>query len=190
MKGEPGFDARQYLEVLETGALEPMTEGPHREMMFIKAENEKLADGGVCKAALTDDDPLHIQEHKNIIADPELRMSNDPKAAAVVQNVLTHITEHEQNFIFKQSKRPVLMGLLKQGPPAGAPPPPGAKPPLAIPPRPGAPAAGPVRPTAPAGAGAPPRKPGAMPRKQMPIYGGMKPTVPMPQPAQPVGGAH
>lgn len=188
-----GLNPREYLEVIETGSLEPLTEGPHREMMYIKQENEMLSDGQPVKAVLTDDDALHIQEHKNVISDAKLRMSNDPKAASVVNNVLTHIAEHEKNFVFKQSKRPVLMGLLKQGPPAGAPPPPGAKPPLAAAaPRPGVPAAGPARPPSQAGpgAGAPPRRPGAMPRKKMPISGGMKPTVPMPQPAQPVGGSH
>jgi hypothetical protein len=183
----PGLNAREYIEVIETGSLEPLTEGPHREMMFIKAENEKLAAGGACKAALTDDDALHIQEHKNVVADPELRFSNDPKAAGVVQNTLTHIAEHEKNFIFKQQKRPVLLGLLKQGAPPGAPPPPGAKPPMALPPKPPA-AGGPVRPAGPAGAAAP--KPGArpMPTNKMPLAGGggMKPTVALPPPAAPV----
>lgn len=184
--GIPGFDARQYLEVIETGALEPLTEGPHREMMFIKAENEKLAEGGACKAALTDDDALHIQEHKNVIADPQMRLSNDPKAAAVVNNTLTHIAEHENNFVFKQSKRPVLLALLKQGPPPMPPPPGGHPAPAAPPPHAAAPAGGPARP--PAGGRPAPGKPA--PKAALPISGGAKPAVAIPAPAQPIGGPH
>jgi hypothetical protein len=182
-----GLNPREYLEVLETGTLEPLVEGPHREMMFIKAENEKLAEGGACKAVLTDDDGLHIQEHKNIIADPEMRMSNDPKAAQVLQNTLTHIAEHENNFIQKQQTRPVLMALLHQGqPPPGAPPapaghpapPPGKRP---MPGKPGIPAGrAPGGPTA-APQGAPAGHPA--PAQHMPISGGMKPTVPVASPA-------
>ena len=185
LQSPSGLNPREYLEVIETGTLEPLVEGPHREMMFIKAENEKLADGGACKAALTDDDAIHIQEHKNVIADPELRLSNDPKAAQVVQNVLTHIAEHEHNFVQKQKTRPALMMLLKQmpTPPPGAPPP--AHPPIPAK-RPGVP----VKPVMPAG-----RAPGGpvaarpvpgrpMPRKQLPMSGGMKPTVPVASPAQ------
>lgn len=185
-----GLNAREYLEVVETGTLEPLTEGPHREMMFIKAENEKLADGGVCKAVLTDDDALHIQEHKNVIADPELRMSNDPQAAKVVQNTLTHIAEHEQNFVMKQSKRPVLLGLLKQGPPPGAQPPAppmGKKPGMPMgapkPPVGGArPPAAPPRP-APGPMPTPGKRP--MPRQKLPLKGGMAPTTVIPNAAQP-----
>ena len=187
-----GLSPREYLEVIETGSLEPLTEGPHREMMFIKAENEKLADGGPCKAALTDDDKLHIQEHKNVIADPMLRLSNDPKAAQVVQNTLTHIAEHEQNFITKQKKRPVLLALLNQAPP---PPPmaPGTHPPARpAPKKPVAPPAGAARaPGGPQIAPAKPKVPGRpMPARKMPISGGAKPAVALPPPtaAVPQGG--
>lgn len=181
----PGLDPRQYLEVIETGSLEPLTEGPHREMMYIKQENEMLADGQPVKAVLTDDDGLHIQEHKNVIADAKLRMSNDPKAATVVTNTLTHIAEHEQNYMLKQTKRPLLLALLKQGPPPMAPPP--GQPHPTEPP-PGAPAGGPARPPG-APAGAAPRPPGAgrpAPTTKVPISGGGKPGVATPAPARPV----
>lgn len=188
LNGPNGLNPREYLEVIETGSLEPLTEGPHREMMYVKQENEMLADGEPVKAVLTDDDKLHIQEHKNIIADAKLRMSNDPKAAQIVTNTLTHIAEHEQNFIHKQNNRPVLMALLQQAPPA-PPPAPGmpAKPSAAMPPRPGAPAAGPVRPPSGPVAGAQRAKlQPAAPMRKMPISGGIRPTVPIPHPATPM----
>lgn len=150
-----GLDAREYLEVVETGTLEPLTQGPHREMMFIKEENEQLMDGKPCKASIADDHPTHIKEHKMITFDPMLRMSNDPKAAAVIQNALTHIAEHELLMQQCIQTRPILAGVLGFG--GGAPPPParpGVKP---APPAVGGVAkpvssAGTVRPPAPAGA--------------------------------------
>lgn len=177
--GISGFDARQYLEVIETGSLEPLTEGPHREMMFIKAQNERLMDGQPCKALITDNHPLHIQEIKNILADPNLRMSNDPKAATVVNNALTLIAEHEQLMVQLQQTRPVLASILGMAPPPMTPPP-GAHP-SAPPSKPGAPSAGAVRP--PSG---PAKVAPKVPVKKMPISGGSKPSISVPSPAQPV----
>ncbi len=193
LNGPNGIDNREYLEVIETGSLEPLVEGPHNEMMFIKAENEKLSEGGVCKAVLTDDDKLHIQEHKCVINDPGLRMSNDPKSAEVVNNTLTHIAEHEQNFIKKMKTRPTLLQLLGQAPamppqPAGGPKPPQRKPMGA--PKPGMPAgrapAGPEKPQ-PKPVAAPAGRP--IPKKKMDVKGGMTPTVTIPNPAGAPAGA-
>lgn len=170
-----GLSPREYLEVLETGSLDPMTEGPHREMMYIKSENERLMDGQPVKAVLTDNDKLHIQEHKNVIADAELRMSDDPQAAQVVNNALTHIAEHEKNYVFKMQQRPVLLELLGQAPPTPPPPPGGA-------PRPAPQTQGrPMPGRAPSG----PKKPV---KQSVPIQGGNKPSVPIPNQAQPVNG--
>ena len=186
MGSQKGLDPKEYLEVVETGSLEPLIEGPHRELMFIKGENEKLSEGGVCKAVLTDDDATHITEHKNVLADPGLRLSNDPQAAKVVNNTLTHIAEHEQNYQIKMTKRPILLQLLGQAPP---PPPPGAVPPTQAH-RPMPPAKPPMVGRAP---GAPVAKPQApqqpiqrpLPKQRIPLKGGMTPAVAVPNPAQP-----
>lgn len=183
-----GLDSREYLEVVETGSLEPLTQGPHRELMLIKGENEKLAEGGLCKAIITDDHATHIQEHKNVIADPGLRISPDPKAAEIIKNTLTHIAEHEQLLIKGGKTRPTLMSLLKQpviGGPAGAPPPAaGGKNPM---PKPGLPPSAPARPPS----GGPPQRPapssGApsapVARPKMAVPGAKKGAVPIPGPA-------
>lgn len=189
LNGPNGLDNREYLEVVETGSLESLTQGPHREMMFIKDENEVLSGGGMCKAVLTDDDALHITEHKNVIADPGLRLSNDPIAAKIVNNTLTHIAEHEQNFQMKMTQRPLLMQLLKQAPPAPAPPPPGGHPPQQKPPmKKQLPPGGPARP--PMAQGKPPMPqqrppmPGRpMPKKKMAMPGQNQPSVNLPPPA-------
>lgn len=173
-----GLNAREYLEVIETGSLDPLTEGPHRELMYIKSENEKLMDGQPVKAALTDDDALHIQEHKNVIADAELRMSDDPQAATVVNVTMTHMAEHENNFVFKMQNRPVLMQLLKQGPPPAP-----VQGPAPV--RPGAPM--PPRPV-PNARPAPPPGPGKrpLPKQKVPMSGGPQASVQVPNAAQPI----
>lgn len=186
---------KEYFEVVETGSLEPLIEGPHRELMYIKQENEMLMDGQPVKAVLTDDDKLHIQEHKTVIADGKLRMSNDPKAAAIVNNALTHIAEHEQNFEMKMQKRPILMQLLGQSPPMppapsqGAP----AKRPAPPPAKPGqapgrAPIAPQAKPQAPQGQ---PQRP--LPKQKMPMQAGGQPVIALPNATQPPvhqGGIH
>ena len=146
---------------------------------------------------MTDDDGLHIAEHKNVIADPGIRLSNDPKAASVVNNTLTHIAEHENNYVMKMKTRPVLLQLLGQAPP---PPPPGAVPPPppgkpGLPQRPPIPGKPPmvgrapnVQPGRPGAAPGPVKRP--LPKQQMPIQGGMRPTVAVPNAAQAPGGQH
>ena len=188
LNGPNGLDNREYLEVVETGSLESLTQGPHREMMFIKDENEVLAGGGVCKAVLTDDDALHITEHKNVIADPGLRLSNDPMAAKIVNNTLTHIAEHEQNFQMKMQQRPILMQLLKQAPQPPPPPPGGAPhPPAPIQKKP-MPPGGPARPPMAGKGPMPPQRPPMaqkrpMPRQKMPMRGQNQPSINLPPPA-------
>lgn len=196
MNGPNGLDNREYLEVVETGSLDPLTEGPHRELMLIKDENERLAAGGVCKAVISDDHPTHIKEHKNVIADPELRMSNDPKAAAVVNNTLTHIAEHEHLWQQLIQTRPMLAQAMNLAPPP-VPPGAGAKPGAGrpMPPKPqAAPAGMPGR----GPGGAPPMHPSApvkkpLPTQKMPVKAGPRPTVAIPNPtASPAmaGGIH
>jgi hypothetical protein len=178
-------DPKEYLEVIETGSLEPLTEGPHRELMLIKGENEKLSEGGMCKAAISDDHPTHILEHKNVIADPGLRLDNSPDAAKIVQNTLTHIAEHEMLMQQCIATRPILAGVLKllpQAPPPGqGAPHPQQQPPQKKPmpqqrgavhpqkPMPVKPQAGPARP---------------MMKKKVPNAPGQPNTVAMPNPAQ------
>lgn len=79
----------QYFMILSTGELDVMTEGVEKELTLIRRENEIILDGGEVLALSTDDHPLHIKEHKNILSDPDLR--KDPK---LVKATLDHIREH------------------------------------------------------------------------------------------------
>lgn len=104
-------DPQEYLEVVETGSLKRLTEGQHNSLMLIKRENEMLAKGQTAIAAMTDDHVTHILEHQNVIANPELRLSQDPAVGQIVQNTMNHIQEHIQ---LLSTMPPILAAVLKQ----------------------------------------------------------------------------
>jgi len=123
----------QYFSVLNSGKLETMTEGQNNELLLIKSENEKLTEGDIDVIALaTDKHSLHVREHMNVLADPELRL--DPELTA---RVLAHIQEHinllqttDANVLSLNQEQPL-------GPAGGSP----VSPSNAAPPQPAAPAA-------------------------------------------------
>jgi hypothetical protein len=152
-------DANQYFEVLTTGQLDPMTEGPEAENMLIVKENEQLRRGLPQVAVPWDNHVTHIQQHFVIMMDPAIRQSqNDPVMAAVIQHNMAHA-----KFLFPDIQSltdPRLMALMGnnvQGPP---PPPQNA---------PEQPTPGPVSNPMPAGGHpAPPRAP-VLPRQTSPM---------------------
>src|SRR5258706_8222974 len=84
-------DTNQYFEVLTTGQLDPMTEGPEAENMLIIKENEQLRRGIPQIASPWDNHQNHIQQHFVIMMDPNLRQKqNDPVMAAVIQHNIRH----------------------------------------------------------------------------------------------------
>jgi hypothetical protein len=112
-------DANQYFEVLATGQLDPMTEGPEAENMLIIKENEQLRRGLPQVAAPWDNHANHIPQHFVIMMDPTLRQKqNDPVMAAVMQHVMSHA-----GFLFPgitdiaDPRLMALMGNNVQGPP-------------------------------------------------------------------------
>lgn len=123
---------QEYLEVLTTGRLEPIYAGPKAELDLIARENEALSKGRPVKTVLTDDHALHVQEHKAVLASPEVRFNERLSKA-----VLDHIKEHEVLF---QGMGPVLGVLTAQT--VAPPPQPGAAP-MTPPPPIGAPPGGP-----------------------------------------------
>lgn len=112
----------QYIQVINTGRLEPVIEGKTAELLLIKAENEKLSDGIPQRALITDQHSQHILEHKTVLASPEAR---EDANAPMVQATLAHIQEH---ITFLQTGDPQLLALIHQqsiGAPAQQPPPQG-----------------------------------------------------------------
>lgn len=104
----------QYIELISSGNLDTMIEAPLSELANLKSENERLREGEFVQAVLTDTHVLHIQEHKTIFDNPEVR--GNPE---FMQNALAHIQEH---IALLQNTDPNLLQLLGQQPlaPQGA----------------------------------------------------------------------
>jgi len=84
-------DLNQYFEVIKTGQIDPMTEGPEAENMLIVKENEQLRRGLPQVASPWDNHTNHIQQHFVIMMDPFLRQKqDDPVMAAVIQHNMAH----------------------------------------------------------------------------------------------------
>lgn len=127
----------EYISVVTTGKLEHMTEGENSELILIRSENEKLAEGKPCPVTAVDAHRLHILEHKVVLASTETRENE-----AVVKATLDHIQQH---IIALQSTDPNLLAMLGEqslampppspetmagGTPPGGQPPPGASQPV------------------------------------------------------------
>lgn len=107
----------QYFTVLNTGNLATMTEYQQNELLLIRAENEKLAEGRGVIALAVDQHVLHIKEHKGVLADPDLR--EDP---GLVELVTQHINEHIE---LLRNIDPALLTIIGEqpiGPVGGTPP--------------------------------------------------------------------
>lgn len=100
----------QYISVLTTGQLEPLYENEQRQLLLIRAENEKLSEGNQVRALLTDDHDAHILEHASVLSNPDIR---DNSSSPIVQFTLAHIQEH---LSLAQNMPPALAMLLKQMP--------------------------------------------------------------------------
>lgn len=101
-------NADQFIQVLTTGRLEPVIEGKQAELLLIKSENEKLSEGGMVRALVTDQHLAHIMEHKTVLANPEIR--ENPNSPEVI-NTLDHIMEHIQ---FLREADPQLLAMIGQ----------------------------------------------------------------------------
>lgn len=120
----------EYFTVLNTGKLDTMIEGAQAELLLIRSENERMMQGEAVQAIAFDQHQTHINEHKSLLADPELR--KDP---TLVNIALKHIQEH----IDLLSNPQVISILMVTGQqPLQVPQPPGP---------PGAPNGGPSGPT-------------------------------------------
>lgn len=142
----------QYFTVLNTGQLDTMIEGSQAELLLIRSENENMMDGVKPVAVAFDIHKTHIEEHKALLADPDLR--TDPE---LVNTVLSHIQDHIN---LLRTADPGILMVTGQQPLPPPPPPPGSQPPPGPPqgPAPGpqmGPPQGPPMPPHHAGPGAP-----------------------------------
>lgn len=110
----------EIMQLIQTGTLDPLLEGPTNELLLIKAENENLSDGQMQPVIATDNHILHITEHATVLADPTARADANITAAA-----LQHINDHIH--ALQDPANQMLNQLLHQpnlgqGGPPGAPP--------------------------------------------------------------------
>lgn len=98
----------QYLTVMTTGRYEPAIQGKQSESLLIKAENEGLGEGIAQRVIATDEHVKHINEHRVVIANTEVRQ--DPNSPVMVAT-LNHIQEH---ILALQQTDPTLLALIHQ----------------------------------------------------------------------------
>lgn len=118
---------QEYMTLIKTGNMEPMTRGPIMENFLIQQENEWLLEGKPVQALRIDEHAQHIEEHKTILSSPASRQDGN-----LVNLVLDHIRQHEVEAQWLQQNDPAFLAATKQ-PPLPFPTPPQA----ALPPGPG-----------------------------------------------------
>jgi hypothetical protein len=120
----------QYLQVVQTGRLDVMTEGPTHELLSIKEENERLMNGGFVDVLPLDNHSLHVIQHSYLTSDPAARENPE-----LVTRVMDHIMLHMNTWRSLDPQLLQALGLpIIQAPPPQANIPPSEGPPLAAPP--------------------------------------------------------
>jgi len=98
----------EYFQVMNTGRIDKLYQGEMQELLLIQSENERLMNGENTIAAMLDAHRLHIQEHKSVLSDPDLRKNNE-----LVQNTLEHIQQHIN---YLRTTDPDLLSLIGEQP--------------------------------------------------------------------------
>tara|TARA_Y100000593_G_scaffold94790_1_gene196049 strand:+ start:4269 stop:6404 length:2136 start_codon:yes stop_codon:yes gene_type:complete len=80
----------QYLTVMQTGNIEPLTQSETSQLQLIERENDDLMNGRGARASEIDNHVLHIKEHHALLGSPEIRNS------ALASEILAHLLEHKQ----------------------------------------------------------------------------------------------
>ena len=137
-------DAREYLTVVNTGHLEPMTESEMSEILLARAENEDLRMGKSVMALMIDDHKFHALEHRAILCNPNSRAD-----VHLVQTTLNHIQQHIDMYTQLEQKNPMLLAMMGEPPLPTAPQGPQQPPPGAPPQNPGGPVQNQMNPTNP-----------------------------------------
>lgn len=101
-------NVQQYIQVLNTGKIEPLIEGEQAELLNLKAENEELSESRPVPVVITDNHQMHIREHKSVLASPEAR--RNPQ---IVNAVTKHLQEHINQW---KNTPPELLQLLGMQP--------------------------------------------------------------------------
>ncbi len=138
-QGEAG--AMKYIEVLNTGKIDPETQALQATYMQIQTDKESLLAGNMPLIQLTDNHPLMMQEVNTLNNNPQIR--NNPQLGQLVRQ---YIQAHFQQWLAMPPLLAAALGIQppppQGGPPGnpGQPPPPpgkpGKQPPVQTPPHP------------------------------------------------------
>lgn len=138
-------DAQQYLTLVRTGEIEPLTKVDDASRTRIRKENDLISQGILPVALVTDSHAMDVNEHMVIASDPQMRLvaQQDPESQQnkILQACLNHVAAHQA---FMQGQIPgagaqlLHPGVARASPQPGAPPGPPGAPPNAQPPGPSA----------------------------------------------------
>lgn len=81
---------QDYMQVIETGTLDPLLESYDMEISLIKDENDAMGQGPIPDAVVFDDHVTHIPEHKVLLSSVEAR-KNPTLIAAVTKHIQSHL---------------------------------------------------------------------------------------------------
>ncbi len=126
-KGE--INGREYIQVLQTGSLDNVMENKETDPDLVQKENELLRDGKPVKAMVGDAHMYHMDKHRAVISDPQIRTlaaGGDQMASAIIQQTTQHIMDHNQLY---HTQDPIFSIICKEPPAPPPPPPPGMMPP-------------------------------------------------------------
>lgn len=107
---------QEYIEVLETGEIEPLLESEEAQMHLIREIKEKLRNGEKVIASIYDNHPLFILEGMAVLSNMDARSN-----AKVIQAVQDFVEQHDQMWKMLSMSKPEICGLMKI--PVLAPPP-------------------------------------------------------------------
>lgn len=110
-------DPTHYFQVLNTGRLDLMFEGDISQQLLVRRENEWLADGQDPIVAPTDLHAFHIQEHRSVLDDPDIRMNPE-----ITRIVMDHMQQHIDMLTNTDPRLLMLTGQQPLPPPGMAPP--------------------------------------------------------------------
>ena len=99
-------EAEEFLTLIETGQLKPLTNEARAKLDLIHSENEALREGKPAMASAIDHHVLHIKEHSAELNSPEARM--DPQ---LTEHILAHVMEHIELLTYM----PVIMLQMSMG---------------------------------------------------------------------------
>lgn len=98
----------QYFQVMNTGRLDVTFEGEESQLLLVKKENEAMLNDEDVDAVFLDKHSMHIQEHRAVMDDPEVR--KNPRLAA---RLAEHIQEHID---FLRNTDPDILQLIGEQP--------------------------------------------------------------------------